>query len=188
MLNFTHLLITLSVLMPEAQARRHSQKVRVEQDRSSEMQLTSPPQDNETCFAPDEACTAKLIKFILSEKNSLDIAIFELTDRKIAEAIVEVAKKSKVRMIVNRKLVKDEGPAYDLIKASPAEIRVGRQRGIMHDKFTVVDGKRLETGSFNYTYAAGNSNQENQIYLSTPSIVSRFNARFEQMWKEAKTH
>ena len=70
-----------------------------------------------------------------------------------------------------------------LIKAG-AKVRYGRQRGIMHHKFVIVDGKLLETGSFNFTNGAANSNQENQVYLATPKIVERFKKRFDQSWSE----
>jgi phosphatidylserine/phosphatidylglycerophosphate/cardiolipin synthase-like enzyme len=51
----------------------------------------------------------------------------------------------------------------------------------MHNKFTLVDGTRLETGSFNYSHQASTANQENQLYLGTPEIVARYKARFEKM-------
>jgi phosphatidylserine/phosphatidylglycerophosphate/cardiolipin synthase-like enzyme len=72
-----------------------------------------------------------------------------------------------------------------LIKAG-AQVKYGHQRGIMHDKFMIVDGSRLETESFNYTNHASIANQENQVYLSTPEIVKAYNDRFEKIWKEAR--
>jgi cardiolipin hydrolase len=157
-------------------------------ERTKLIAATTPPKDNESCFAPDEECAAKLIRFIETAKSTLEIAIFEMTDRKIAEAIATASKIVKVRLVVNRKLVKDSGPCYEILRAAGVPIRAGHQRGIMHDKFTVVDGKRLETGSFNYTNAAGNSNQENQLYLSTPSVVARYQERFEKMWRDGKQY
>ena len=109
-----------------------------------------------------------------------------MTDQKIAKAIADASSRLKVRVVVNPKLAKEDSPTIEILRSSKAEIRIGRQKGIMHNKFTIVDEKRLETGSFNYTYAAGNSNQENQLYLSTPSIVTRYQERFEKMWREAK--
>ena len=174
------------ILPPLAEARRAKHAPVRDDDRESEFALASAPKDNEICFSPDEPCAAKLIKFIQTAKTSIDIAIFEMTNRKIAEAIVEAAKTVKVRMVVNRKLVKDSGPAYEIIKAAGVPIRAGKQKGIMHNKFTIVDGKRMETGSFNYTYAAGNSNQENQFYIGQPAVVERYHERFEKMWREGK--
>ena len=167
-------------------AKKSKHSLLLEAARDSESLSTPAPKDNETCFSPDEPCAGKIIKFMQSAKVSLDIAIFEMTDQKIAKAIVEAAKTVRVRMVVNRKLVKDAGPAFDLLRAAGVSIRVGKQKGIMHNKFAIVDGKRLETGSFNYTYRAETSNQENQFYLSTASVVTRYQERFEKMWAEGK--
>jgi cardiolipin hydrolase len=183
----TVMLILLGVIFStEAYAKKSNHALLEEAARDADSLTTSAPKDNETCFSPDEPCAGKIIKFIQTAKTSLDIAIFEMTDQKIAKAIVEAAKTVRVRMVVNRKLVKDTGPAYDLLKSAHVPIRVGKQKGIMHNKFTIVDGKRLETGSFNYTYRAETSNQENQFYVGTPSVVARYHERFEKMWSTGK--
>jgi phosphatidylserine/phosphatidylglycerophosphate/cardiolipin synthase-like enzyme len=148
---------------------------------------TIAPKDNETCFSPDENCDEKLRKFILSAKESIDIAIFDINLHNIIDAIIEQAPKVKVRLVVNRKLAKDSVPAIEKFKANKMFVRVGKQKGIMHNKFTIVDGKRLETGSFNYTNGAANKNQENQLYISTPSIVERYKERFQKMWESGLT-
>lgn len=148
---------------------------------------TTAPKDNEACFSPDENCDEKLRKFILSAKESVDVAIFDINLKPIVEAIIEQGSKVKVRLVVNRKLAKDSAPAIARFKENKMFVRVGKQKGIMHNKFVIVDGKRLETGSFNFTNGATHSNQENQLYLSTPSIIARYQERFEKMWQSGVT-
>lgn len=148
---------------------------------------TPAPKDNEACFSPDENCTEKLRKFILSAKESVDIAIFDINLTPIVDAIVEQSQKVKVRLVVNRKLSKDSAPAIERFKENKMFYRVGKQKGIMHNKFTIVDGRRLETGSFNYTNGAAHSNQENQIYLSSPTILDQYKVRFQKMWDSGIT-
>jgi phosphatidylserine/phosphatidylglycerophosphate/cardiolipin synthase-like enzyme len=72
-----------------------------------------------------------------------------------------------------------------LIRAG-VRVRFGRQRGVMHHKFTLVDGKRLETGSFNYTNHAYRANRENQIYLDDPTVVGAYVNEFERSWNAGK--
>jgi len=177
--------LILSFMPFHAEARSHKFAKKLEQEA---IDLTTPaPKDNEACFAPDENCDAKLVKYILSAKESLDIAIFELTHQKIVDAIVQQSFKIKVRLIINRKMSKDNDKAIETLRENKVFFRIGKQKGIMHNKFTILDGKRLETGSFNYTNAASHSNQENQIYLSTPSIVERYKERFQKMWENGIT-
>ena len=169
-----------------AQAKSRHPKLTDQISDLAKATLTTPPKDNETCFAPDEPCAFKLIKFIQTAKETLDIAIFDITDRRVASAIIEQSKTARVRLVLNKR-TKDTSGAYAMLKEAHLLSRVGKQRGIMHNKFTIVDGKRLETGSYNYSYGAANSNQENQLYLSTPSVVENYKARFEKMWREGKT-
>ena len=115
------------------------------------------------------------------------MAIFDINLEKIIEAIIDQSSKVKVRLVVNRKLAKDSAPAIARFKENKMFVRVGKQSGIMHNKFVIVDGKRLETGSFNFTNGAANKNQENQVYLSTPSIVERYQERFQKMWENGLT-
>jgi phosphatidylserine/phosphatidylglycerophosphate/cardiolipin synthase-like enzyme len=147
--------------------------------------MVKPPIDQEVYFAPDEACDIKLTKFIQSAQKSIDIAIFDINlDKLVHEILVQTKKKIAVRIVVDRRQAKAPHSLVPLLIKAGANVRIGRQRGIMHNKFTIVDGKMIETGSFNYTNGAAFKNNENQVYLATPSIVERYRKRFEQLWAE----
>ena len=119
-------------------------------------------------------------------QKTLDVAVYDITHPKIVHEILVASKKIKVRVVVDRKQSKGEHSLVDLLIKGGAAVKFGKQRGIMHHKFTLVDGTRLETGSFNYSNNATNNNQENQIYLDDPTIVRRYTDRFEKMWSEGK--
>lgn len=146
----------------------------------------SPLFANEACFSPDEGCDEKLWKFIQSAKKSLDIAVFDLTHEKITHEILVASKRVPVRVVVDRRQSKGQHSLVSTLIKGGVPVRIGRQRGIMHNKFTIVDGERMETGSFNYTASASTKNQENQLYLSDAATVTRYRDRFEKIWSEAK--
>ena len=147
--------------------------------------FVTAPIDQEVCFSPEGNCDVKLWKFIQGAKASLDVAVFDLTHDKIAHEIMVASKRIPVRVIVDRRQAKGQySDIKTLIKAG-VDVRLGQQRGIMHNKFSIVDGKMIQTGSFNYTDGASTKNNENQIYLSTPGIVQRYRERFEEMWARA---
>ena len=144
------------------------------------------PQANDVCFSPDEGCDEKLARFIASARTSLDIAIFDLTLDQIAHQILVQSNKIPVRVLVDRRQAKGKYSLVRLLIKAGARVRVGYQRGIMHHKFTIVDGRILQTGSFNYTSGAARNNQENQVYISTSEVVARYKSRFEASWRQAK--
>ena len=180
------LLISLLIclLHPYAFARKNRSPL-PKQNTADESSVKSP-EDGETCFSPDEPCAIKLAKFIKSASTSIDIAIYSINEDRVVHALLVQSKKVSVRIIVDRLQSKGNRSSVALLQKAGIPLRFGHQRGIMHDKFTIVDGKRIETGSFNYTDHAESSNQENQIYLSTPQIAGRYKQRFEQMWSDSK--
>lgn len=52
----------------------------------------------------------------------------------------------------------------------------------MHHKFAVVDGRRLITGSLNWTLTAIQSNKENILVTEEPDLVLPFITEFKRLW------
>ena len=154
-------------------------------DKYNDTNVTAPV-DNEVCFSPDKGCDVKLWKFFQSATKSLDIAVYDITHPKLVHEILVASKKIAVRVVVDQRQSKGTHSLVSTLIKGKVPVKFGYQRGIMHHKFTLVDGKRLETGSYNYSDNATFRNQENQIYLSEPTIVKKFQDQFEQMWKEGR--
>lgn len=142
---------------------------------------------SDSCFSPGERCDLKLISFIGLAEKQVDIAVFSLTHSAIAEAIIKAKAKPemKIRMIVDREQATAESSKIPDLKAAGIEVKIGLAKSMTHHKFTIVDLKRLETGSYNYTFNATNNNLENQVYLSEETTVKRYSDEFERMWLEA---
>ena len=138
------------------------------------------------CFSPEEACDERLSAFIRSAKVSVDVAVFDINLDQVVHQILVQSKKIPVRVLVDRRQSRGRHSLVPLMIQAGAKVRTGYQRGIMHHKFVIVDGRRLMTGSFNFTNGAAFKNQENQVYLGSPSIVERFKRRFNQSWSEGR--
>ncbi|MFL5813695.1 MAG: phospholipase D-like domain-containing protein [Bdellovibrionia bacterium] len=186
------LLITSGLLWsPPADARSRHRKNSAAQElvdqalQKVDEAMVSPPQDQETCFSPEEPCAVKLRKFIASARQSVDMAIYDINEESIVHELLTQSKKIQVRIVVDRKQAKGNHSSVPMLIKAGAQVRFGRQRGIMHNKFTIVDGKMVQLGSFNYTHHASKANNENQIYLANPKIVERFQKRFEKLWSKA---
>ena len=149
-----------------------------------ETALIQTPRDGEVCFSPDEPCDIKLIKFVQSAQKSIDVAIYDITLDKLAHELLVASKKIPVRILVDRRQSKGNHSLVPLLIKAGAQVRYGYQRGIMHNKFTIIDGKIIETGSFNYTNHATQANNENQVYLATPTIVDRYIKKFQEIWNK----
>jgi phosphatidylserine/phosphatidylglycerophosphate/cardiolipin synthase-like enzyme len=117
----------------------------------------------------------------------VDIEIFDINEEHVVQAILDQAKKVKVRMIVDRRMSKGRSSAVPALIAAGVEIRFGKQKGIMHNKLTIVDGRMIELGSFNCSHGAANSNQENQLYLGSQEIVNKYVDGYELIWSRSSS-
>ena len=54
----------------------------------------------------------------------------------------------------------------------------------MHNKFVVLDRRIVITGSFNWTTAAVDSNQENLCILDNEELAVKYITEFEKLWKK----
>jgi phosphatidylserine/phosphatidylglycerophosphate/cardiolipin synthase-like enzyme len=118
--------------------------------------------------------------------QSLDIAIFDINLDQLVHELILISKKVPVRVVADRREAKSGHSLVSTLLEAGVKVKYGKQKGIMHNKFMIVDGKMLELGSFNYTNGAAFKNNENQLYLANPSVVSRYQRRFEQLWLEAQ--
>jgi phosphatidylserine/phosphatidylglycerophosphate/cardiolipin synthase-like enzyme len=148
-----------------------------------------PPEDQEVCFSPDEPCDLKLLRFVDTAKESIEVAIYDINLDLFTDKLLEKAKKIPVRIVVDRRQAKGRTSAVKKLLKAGATLKFGRQRGtgIMHNKFVIVDGKALETGSFNFTHHAARMNSENQVYLFAPAVVERYKKRFERLWGDGES-
>ncbi|OFZ82906.1 MAG: hypothetical protein A2583_16655 [Bdellovibrionales bacterium RIFOXYD1_FULL_53_11] len=140
------------------------------------------PADGEVCFSPEDSCDVKLGKFIQSAAKSVDMAIFDLNLEKIFMNIIAISKKIPVRVLVDRRQSKLKHSLMPRLIKAGINVRYGHQKGLQHNKFTIVDGRIVQTGSFNYTNGAAFKNNENQVYLANPAIVEQYKKRFEKIW------
>jgi cardiolipin hydrolase len=141
--------------------------------------------DPETCFSPAEACDKKLISFIQKSQRSLDVAIYAITHPDIASAIVQAHRRGvTVRMVADRSQSQGNSSKVGELRAQGVPLKIGAAQGLMHNKFTILDGQSLELGSFNYTRSASTSHAENQLYIGDPMVVEKFRIEFEKLWAE----
>merc|ERR1719231_860366 len=54
----------------------------------------------------------------------------------------------------------------------------------MHNKFMVVDSAFVLTGSFNWTFQAAKSNQENVVVLDGRYYIDKYNAEYNKLWSQ----
>jgi phosphatidylserine/phosphatidylglycerophosphate/cardiolipin synthase-like enzyme len=122
-------------------------------------------------FSPNGGCEEALINFVNSAKESVHTAIYSFTNMNIANAYVSAIHRGvKVTVVMFKgETVNQQAKVYDMIEVAGGDawLYAPPSGGLMHDKFTIVDGMALATGSFNYTENAEHFNDENLLIVSS---------------------
>lgn len=131
-------------------------------------------------FTPGTDCENNIVAEINNAKK-IDIAVYSITNQNIVDAIIDAKERgAKIRVITDRLQSKGK---YSLVdKLSDAGIPVITNVGhkIMHNKFAIFDGKRIESGSYNWTESATESNAENCTFFEQENKT--FSKQFEYLW------
>lgn len=146
-------------------------------------------------FSPDGHVAEQLIALIDKEEKSIQTAVYSLSHRGIAKALIEAKKRGvAVEVIVDPYSVKARSPLKKLADAGvsilvwdPPTVQSGskkEKRPLMHDKFCILGGASVWTGSFNFTEDANLSNQENAILLQDSSIAKKFQEQFHTIKRQ----
>ncbi len=115
----------------------------------------------------------------------MDVCVYLLTSRQLAEAVLSgVHRGVRVRLLVDDSQLSLPGSQVQEFYRAGAWVRSRPSPYLMHHKFALVDGKKLLTGSFNWTMKAVMGNRENVVVTTDSSVVAAFAKEFEQMWEE----
>lgn len=135
-------------------------------------------------FSPKDDIRKILIDHINKETKAIWCAAFRLTDPSITQALIE-AYQRKVKLIF---VIDKEGfsalyskflylfsigiPIYIYPPIIIDQMQYNYQEGLMHNKFFVFHEQQIVwTGSFNFTKAAQERNQENIVIIYDPEVT-----------------
>ena len=147
---------------------------------------TRPGAVIEAYFSPKHAIAPMMVQLIDTAEHTLDVAAFTFSHRDISMAIIRAHERGvKVRFLMDytqSRLVTCR--AIDLIEAG-IEVRTRHRRGFQHNKYLIIDGAIVVTGSFNFAPSADNRNTENVVvFRHAPDIVAAFIANHDAILKD----
>lgn len=126
----------------------------------------------------------ELIEVINNTKEELSIAIYNLDNDNIVEAISAAAERGvSIRIIADGENTenKDSKEIFDDLEALNIPIKINTDEK-MHIKLTISDNQNVVTGSFNYTKDSAEDNQEVLLTVSDSELASSMSDTFNEMW------
>lgn len=134
----------------------------------------------------------RLVAFMDRAEKTLDVADYDFDLKNVAEAMARAKKRGvRVRMVTDTDTLtnlKDEKiqAAFKTLKTAEIPIVDDQRPSIMHNKFTVVDGEWVSTGSWNYTDGDTYHLNNWMGVFHSRELAANYTAEFEQMFTERK--
>ena len=138
-------------------------------------------------FAPDKEVYKPIVALYDVAERTLHLAIYSLTKDEFTEALVRAFKRGvEVKVLIDKGQANDANAKDEMLESAGIALRRSKGNGSMHNKFCVVDGIIVYTGSFNHTNSATVRNDENYIIIKDKDIAETFEKQFQKIWGKHK--
>lgn len=147
-------------------------------------------QTTQAAFSPSPQAIELVEKAINGAKHNVYVAAYSFTSPKVTKALIKAHLRDvDVRVVLDKSQSSHPRKALlDLYKTG-VPIRINKKYAIMHNKYIIIDGKTVETGSFNFTISAERRNAENVIVIkNNPALAKKYTENWQKLWDEAKEY
>ncbi len=130
-------------------------------------------------FSPSPKIEPGLCEFIASAKSDLDVCIYDLGLPGVAQALVNAKHRGVNVRVATESDNRHERPLLTLQK-NGITVAPDTKPSLMHNKFAVADGRRVWTGSYNFTSNGTLRDDNNAIVIDSPEIASCYRDKFDE--------
>lgn len=123
-------------------------------------------------FCPQEDCEHAFLSFLDSAEQSIHCALFDVGLTSVQEKLLDKEKKIEVTVVTDDDYLKKFNHSF--VKTD--------SHGLMHNKFCVVDEKKVSSGSMNPTYNDAHKNNNNLLLIESAVIAQNYEDEFQEMW------
>jgi phosphatidylserine/phosphatidylglycerophosphate/cardiolipin synthase-like enzyme len=128
---------------------------------------------------PDAALAAA----IEAASQSVDMAVYDLDLWSVRDALLHARQRGvKVRLVTESDNIGNE--EVQELKDAGIPVLGDRREGLMHDKFVVIDGREVWSGSMNYTVNDAYKNNNNLIRIRSTRLADDYSTEFEEMFTD----
>jgi len=137
-------------------------------------------------FSPKGGCEQAIMQAINDAKKNILIAMYQFSDYDIITAVKEAKKRGvDIEIIVDGDAVQNFRELMEELISAGIPVKFTFGKGIMHNKFAVIDTKIVITGSYNWTKNAREDNFENLLVIKSPEIALIYAKEFAKIKQTA---
>jgi len=153
------------------------------------LQVSPALGEDEAIFSPERSIKEILLREVESVTSTIDLAIREITSPDMAHALMKAKGRGvKVRIITDSKQAKMKSSqvTHLIQEGIPVKVLRGKDHGVMNHRFGIFDGKKVVTGSFDWSETSEKWNDENILILMNSDRVTSYQKEFDRLWREKR--
>ena len=138
------------------------------------------------CFSATQDC-ASMISYLIGRANvSIHVAIYVFTNPQLADALIAAHYRGVgVIVVVERGNANVTGSQVNRLMSNNITVVLDGNQYLMHHKFAVIDGEFVIVGSYNWSLAAEDRNDESLVIIRDKDIATLFEEEFRRLLLEA---
>lgn len=122
-----------------------------------------------------------LLNDLNGASQSIDIAMYNFSLVRAADALLDAKQRGvRVRMVTDSDAL--DGAQIHRLEKGGIPMLGDRHEGLMHDKFLVIDGRIVWTGSLNLTGSGAYQDHNNLARFSSSGLAENYTTEFEEMF------
>ncbi|MBX7194993.1 MAG: endonuclease [Sandaracinaceae bacterium] len=149
------------------------------------LSMMEPPRPTrlEVLDSPGDRVWRRIVSLCGEARETLDACVFTITHDPITRALLEAHRRGvRVRVIGDDEKSSEPGSDLRVLEAAGIDVRTDAELAHMHHKFAIFDGAIVLTGSYNWTRAAAEANQDNVLVSDDPRAVRAYAEIFGRCW------
>jgi phosphatidylserine/phosphatidylglycerophosphate/cardiolipin synthase-like enzyme len=153
------------------------------------LQVSPALGEDEAIFSPERSIKEILLREVESVTSTIDLAIREITSPDMAHALMKAKGRGvKVRIVTDSKQAKMKSSqvTHLIQEGIPVKVLRGKDQGVMNHRFGIFDGKKVVTGSFDWSEASEKWNYENIAIIKDSDVVASYQKEFDRLWREKR--
>lgn len=145
-------------------------------------------------FSPEGGANPRVIRAInevrprAGNDATILVAAYAFTSLPIARALVAAHQRGvKVAVVADATENQKSASKVKMLADIGIPVKFDTRLKMLHDKFMVLDGTAVQTGSFNYTKAAASDEHaENAcVFRHSPRMAATFTGAWQRLWRES---
>jgi len=124
-------------------------------------------------FCPADDCEEKFVNFLDSARTYIHCALFDIGLDSVKKKLSEKSKEIEVKIVTDN----------DYLHKFDQQFVKADGWGLQHNKFCVVDGLAVSSGSMNPTENGVNLNNNNLLLINSSVLANNYEAEFAEMWE-----